>query len=84
MKTIKYNDKTIKLPFDDADYGLDGDKMVEIKNPFSGEGVALPGFAVAVYDVIKGAELLGKYKEMRKGLNWFAKHFPKEYMVLLD
>ena len=32
--------------------------MEEIKNPFSGESCQLPRYAVAVYDTIKGAELL--------------------------
>ena len=64
----------------------------EIKNPYSGVTVKLPPDAVAVYDCIKGAEYLAdpnngddpKWEIVRKGIAWFQKHFPKEYMVLLD
>ena len=54
----------------------------------------LPGFAVAVYDVILGSEVIADQnygpmgqdavKTMRKGLDWFRKYFPKQYMTLLD
>ena len=66
---------------------------VEIKNPFSGEKVKLQPTAVAVYDCIKGAEMLaqgmddGDHKlwvKVREGLDWFKEHYPKEYMILLD
>ena len=64
----------------------------EIQNPYSGEKVMLEPDAVAVYDSIKGAEMLAdpnngddpKWEIVRKGLDWFRKHFPKEYMALLD
>jgi len=62
---------------------LDKDN-VEVKNPFSGEGVMLTPEAVAVYDTIMGCEMTGDYKTVRKGLDWFRKHYPAEYMVLLD
>ena len=63
-----------------------------IANPFSGEKVELQPDAVAVYDSIKGAEMLAdpkngddpKWQTVRKGIAWFQKHYPKEYMVLLD
>ena len=57
---------------------------VEIKNPFSGEKVILQPTAVAVYDCIKGAEMVKEYDMVRKGIDWFREHYPKEYMVLLD
>ena len=57
---------------------------VRIANRFSGESVMLPPDAVAVYDTLMGAEMMGDYKTVRKGLDWFRKHFPSEYMVLLD
>lgn len=71
----------MKLPFDCV--VLDSEPVL-VKNPFSGEGVMLVPEAVAVYDSIQGAELSGDYKTMRKGLDWFRKFFPQEYMVLLD
>ncbi len=57
---------------------------VEVRNPLSGEACTLTPQAVAVYDTIKGAEMIGDYKTLEKGLGWFRKHFPAEYMVLLD
>ena len=58
--------------------------MEEVVNPYSGEKCELPRYAVAVYDVIKGAEVLGDYVTMRKGLDWFQKYFTDEYYTLLD
>ena len=97
MKTIKYNNKTIKLPFAGADYGTDPDEMETVTNPFSGESIAMPRFAVAVYDVTTGSNLIAErydqahgmgtspdWKLVRKGLEWFKQYFAKEYMVLLD
>jgi hypothetical protein len=57
---------------------------VRVANRFSGESVMLPPDAVAVYDTMMGAEMVGDYKTVRKGLDWFRRHFPAEYMVLLD
>jgi len=34
MKTIKYNNKTIKLPFKDADYSDTPLEMETVSNPF--------------------------------------------------
>ena len=71
----------VKLPFDCM---ILDKESVEVKNRFSGEGVMLTPEAVAVYDVIRGCEMMGDYKTMRKGLDWFRQYFPAEYMVLLD
>ena len=56
----------------------------EITNPFSGVKVTLPPDAVAVYDCIKGAELIGNNDHLRKGLDWFITNEPEAYMKLLD
>jgi hypothetical protein len=69
------------LPFDCV---VMDKEPVEVQNPFSGEKVMLTPEAVAVYDTIKGAEMLGKADTLQKGLDWFAKNYPKEYMALLD
>ena len=58
--------------------------LQKVTNPYSGESCELPRYAVAVYDVIKGAELTGDAQLMRKGLDWFQKHFTDRYYVLLD
>ena len=78
-----------KLPFECVVL----DHPETIKNPYSGESIELQPDAVAVYDSIKGAELLAQgiddgghplWVKVREGLDWFRKHYPKEYMVLLD
>jgi len=97
MKTIKYNNKTIKLPFAGADYSDEPLAMETITNPMSGQSIALPKFAVAVYDVTMGTQFMAtayderhgwgsspEWNTVRKGLDWFRKYFAKEYMVLLD
>jgi len=97
MKEIKYNNKTIKLPFPDADYSTEPLELEEVKNQLSGESIAMPKFAVAVYDVTMGSNLIAEsydqkhgmgsspaWKDVRKGLDWFRKYFAEEYMVLLD
>ena len=61
-----------------------GDPPEVIHNRFSGDAAVHPPDAVAVYDVIVGAEILEDYPRMRAGLDWFRKYFPAEYMVLLD
>ena len=84
MQVVKYNDKEYKIPFD-VNLTLDAqDKLIEVPNRFSGATASLPWFAVAVYDMIIGAERLEDYKTMERGLSWFSKHFPEEYYTLLD
>lgn len=73
--------KTLVPPFEDLCIGSES-KI--ISNPYSGESVLLDPLAVAVYDTIKGAEVFEDYPMVRKGLDWFRKHYPAEYMVLLD
>ena len=85
MKTIKYNDKEIKMGiFSQLDLGSNPLKMEEVKNPYSQQSCTLPLFAVAVYDMVRGAEAVGDYGLVRKGLDWFKKYFAAQYMVLLD
>ena len=97
MKEINYKNKKIKLPFPDADYSDQPLEMEEVKNPFSGQSIAMPRFAVAVYDVTMGSNHLAEAEDaklgmgaskhwptVRKGLDWFRQYFAKEYMVLLD
>jgi len=59
-------------------------KPVEVSNPFSGQKTTLQPTAIAVYDCIKGAEMMGDYDMVQKGIDWFIEHYPKEYGVLLD
>lgn len=71
----------MKLPFDCE---ILDEKPVEVRNPFSGESCMLTPEAVAVYDTLKGAEMVGDFETVRKGLDWVADNFPHEYFVLLD
>ena len=95
-ETIYYKKKKIVLPFKDADYS-DPFEMETITNPLSGQSIAMPRFAVAVYDVTMGSNLLAEkydakhgvgschlWQDVRKGLDWFRRYFAEEYMVLLD
>ncbi len=60
------------------------------RNPYSGQSVELSAEASALYELVKGAEIVYNYnpakgyKDFRKGLDLFRKLFPDEYMVLLD
>ena len=82
-QTAYYDGKKIPLPFLIAKETLNC-KMTKVRNRFNGDETELPEFAVAVYDVIMGSEMLQDDKTMRKGLDFFIKYFPKQYMVLLD
>lgn len=57
---------------------------VNVKNPFSGESCMLTPEEVAVYDYLKGCEMIGDYKGLRKGLDWFRANNGSAYMTLLD
>ena len=58
--------------------------LVIFENRLTGEVIELEPEAVAVYDLTIGAEMMGMYRIVRKGLDWFREYYPKEYMVLLD
>lgn len=55
-----------------------------VENPFSGETYVLTPEELAVYDYLKGCELLGDYSGLRRGLDWFMKNNVEAYMALLD
>ena len=71
----------MKLPYKGITVGTQSET---ITNPFSGASCLLSPEAVAVYDTIQGCERFGDYKGLQKGLNWFRRHYPQEYMILLD
>ena len=84
LHIIKWQGKEYRIPFD-VNLNLDAkDKLIEVPNRFSGATASLPWFAVAVYDLIMGAEQFKDYKTHRQGLDWFIEYFPDEYMTLLD
>ena len=57
---------------------------VMVENFFSGEAIELQPDEVAVYDYLKGCELIGDYKNLRKCLDWFRNNNAQAYMILLD
>ena len=82
-QSVEYNGKRDTLPFLVAKESLSTEEDT-VRNRFGGESCTLPAFAIAVYDVIIGSEMLGDYKTVRQGLDWFSRNFTKQYMVLLD
>lgn len=60
------------------------DKPEVVTNSFSGQSIELEPDAVALYDFIKGAEMLEDYGNMQDAIQYFASRWPKAYMVLLD
>lgn len=71
----------MKLPFECL---VEGTEDTRVKNPFSGESCMLTPEALAVYDTIKGAEILGNPVIVSKGCSWFQANYPEEYWILLD
>jgi len=80
MKNKIYKHGGRELPFE-CQVGYESET---VSNPFSGNEAELQPDALAVYDVIKGAESMGLHGTVRKGLSWFIKYYPKEYSILLD
>lgn len=72
--------KEIKPPFEVEI--LDAEP-VEVFNRFGGNSIVLSPLEVAVYDYIIGAEMLGNFKMVRKGIDWFIKNNIDAYSVLL-
>lgn len=60
------------------------DKSEEIENPYSGVSCILCPEAVALYDFIKGCEMLGLEKSFQLAINLFRLNWPDEYYKLLD
>jgi hypothetical protein len=84
LHVINWEGKQYRIPFD-VDLTLDPqDKLIDVPNRFSGATASLPWFAVAVYDLVMGANQLKDYKTVQQGCDWFRQYFPKQYMTLLD
>ena len=62
---------------------LEGPEVVE--NPFTGEKCTLEPTAVALYDFIKGAEMVGNTgRDFSEAIMLFRFNWPDEYYALLD
>ena len=80
LHVIKWQGKEYRIPFSILNLELE----ISVMNPYSKETATLPWFAVAVYQMIKDAEIKENYKLMQGGLSWFQKYFTNEYYTLLD
>ena len=68
----------------DLDWDRNSDKLISIRNPYSGESCELDERGVALHDFIKGAEDMGEHKWFNLALPLFAKLYPSQYYTLLD
>jgi hypothetical protein len=84
LHVINWQGKEYRIPFSILDLELDKDNLISVMNPYSKETATLPWFAVAVYQMIKDAEIKENYTLMQGGLSWFQKYFTNEYYTLLD
>ena len=84
--------KEQKLPkWFDGELYEEGDTVT---NPYSGEEIELTAEELSMYDFCMGATFVYEMqglsvnskiiKDLRKGLDWFRKHNPEAYMILLD
>ena len=91
-----WQEKNRPMPFPDVEILDDEPQMIQ--NPLSGASIELDPQEIAIYDVIMGSTMIAEklsargqykeadrlYKDVRKGSDWFRKHNPKAYMVLID
>ena len=61
-----------------------GDRSEKVTNPFSGVSIELDPAEAAVYDYIRGAEMIGDMNNIGKCKDWFEKKNPKAYSILID
>ena len=61
-----------------------------VQNRFGGGEIELNNIELSMYDFVMGASIIAEMGldtdivNLRKGLDWFRKHNPEAYMVLLD
>jgi len=66
MKTINYDNKKMKLPYDLKDGEL-STELVTRQNPFSGQSIQLPEFAAVIYDKCLQLNLKAERKDAATG-----------------
>tara|TARA_Y100000114_G_scaffold139625_1_gene143809 strand:- start:54 stop:251 length:198 start_codon:yes stop_codon:yes gene_type:complete len=59
-------------------------RTIKTTNPYSGQSTMLNKEEYALYHIIKGAEMVGRYDVVRKGLDKFSRMNADAYMILLD
>jgi hypothetical protein len=68
----------------DLAWDRNSDKLISIRNPYSGQSCELDERGVALHDFVKGAEALGLNQKFSLGISLFAKLYPSQYYTLLD
>ena len=66
MKTITYNNKKLKLPYELTE-GENSTEMVTRINPLSGQSIDLPRFAAVTYDTVMDLNLKAERKDSARG-----------------
>jgi hypothetical protein len=69
---------------DDLAWDRNSKKLISISNPYSGQSCELDEQGVALYDFVKGCEVLGLNQKFSLGISLFAKLYPSQYYTLLD
>ena len=69
---------------DDLAWDRNSKKLISITNPYSGQSCELDEQGVALYDFVKGCEVLGLNQKFSLGISLFAKLYPSQYYTLLD
>ena len=59
-------------------------RTIKTTNPYSGQSTMLNKEEYALYHIIKGVEMVGRYDVVQKGLDKFSRMNAKAYMTLLD
>ena len=78
VKEVTWNNKTYKIPFS-VNLNWDKGQEIEVRNRFGGGSCKLPWFAVAVYDLIMGAE---RFEDCADVLNHLYPQY--DYLFLFD
>ena len=82
-QTIKYNNKTMKLPYT-LTAGETSTELVTRQNPFSGQSIELPEFAAVIYDTVIYLNLKAERKDAATGQEpGFSEH-QKDWQLVRD
>ena len=67
-----------------AEAKIKNNRTIKTTNPYSGQSTMLNKEEYALYHIIKGAEMVGRYDVVQKGLDKFSRMNAAAYMTLLD
>lgn len=83
MSKVKLSNRDNEL-IESLAFNRDSKELETIHNSWGGGSCNLDTRGVALYDFVKGCEILELHTKHRKGLDLFRKIYPDEYMILLD